>query len=128
MNEIVGENSFALFDRLPEHTVLALTVTIKPQDVVVAICSTSNVVLTAIMRMPNWLPAMPGTAQMAVAKGNSLFPMQMAFFVRGEDEKDLKPRPTPSMPSCWAIAYSPIREVDDLCPLDSYLAQFADGL
>ncbi|NOU22200.1 MAG: conjugative transfer ATPase [Methyloglobulus sp.] len=118
---IVGENIFALFDRMPEHTVLALTVTIKPQDVV-----RSHLLNIERGSYGDYADAQLAAtdakaAQMAVARGNSLYPMQMAIFVRGDDGADLKTKTNTINALLLGNSLQPIREVDDLCPLDSYL-------
>jgi TraC protein len=48
----VGDKIFALFDRMPEHTVLALTITLKPQDVIRSHLLNIEGEPTAIMPMP----------------------------------------------------------------------------
>ena len=48
-------------------------------------------------------------------------PCNWPFFVRGEDEKDLANKTNAVDALCRSNSLHPIREEDDLCPLDSYL-------
>jgi conjugative transfer ATPase len=116
-----GDKIFALFDRMPEHTVLALTITVKPQDVVRSQLLDIGRGAYGDYADAQLAAADAREAQLAVARGNALYPMQMAFFVRGDDESDLKTKTNHINALLLGNSLQPIREVDDLCPLDSYL-------
>jgi conjugative transfer ATPase len=113
--------SFALFDQMPEHTIMALTMTVKPQDLI-----RSHLLNIERGSYGDYADAKLAAhdareAQLAVARGNALYHLQLAFFVRGEDEKDLANKTNAVDALCRSNSLHPIREVDDLCPLDSYL-------
>ena len=116
-----GDKVFALFDRMPEHTVLALTITIKPQDVVRSHLLNIERGAYGDMADAKLAAADAKDAQMAVAKGNALYPLQMALFVRGDNASDLKTKTNHINALLLGNNLQPIRESDDLCPLDSYL-------
>jgi conjugative transfer ATPase len=116
-----GDKVFAVFDRMPEHTVLALTITLQPQDVVRSHMLSIERGAYGDYADAKLAAADAKAAQLAVARGNALYPMQMAFFVRGDDESDLKTKTNHINALLLGNSLQPIREVDDLCPLDSYL-------
>lgn len=117
----VGEHRFALFDRLPEHTVLAMTITIKAQDAVRR--HLAQVQRGAVGDYPEAQLAArdAGQAQMEIAKNNKLYPVQLAFYVRGDDEPSLHRRSNQVSSLLLANGLHPIRAQDDLLALDSYL-------
>jgi conjugative transfer ATPase len=134
----MGDHVFALFDRLPEDTVLSLTVTLRPQDQV-------REHLLRIERASfgeNAEAQLAGeearAAQLAIAKGNKLFPVQAVFCVRGRNvggnrdpweanEDDLFARLREAEALLGAQGFSMIHENDDLVGLDTYLQALPMG-
>jgi len=122
-----GDHVFALFDRMPEHTILALTITLQPQDLI-----RSHLLAIEKAAFGDYADAeLAGTdahlAQMAVARGNKLYPMQMALYVRGEHRADINTKTNQVNALLLSNSLEPIRERDDLCPLDSYLRNLPMG-
>ena len=85
-----GDHIFSLFDRLPEHTVMAMTLVVKPQDLTrdhiarvrrAAVGDTAEAVLTR--------EDAERAEQRVMAQGNKLYPVNLAFYVRGHDAKAL---------------------------------------
>jgi conjugative transfer ATPase len=116
-----GDRVFALFDRMPEHTIMATTITIQPQDLI-----RSHLLAIQKAAFGDYADAkIAGNdaqlAQMAVARGNKLYPTQISFFVRGTDTHDLKVKSNQVNALLLSNNVQPIREQDDLYPLDSYL-------
>ena len=116
-----GDKTFALFDRMPEHTLLPLTITIKPQDLI-----RGHLLDIERAAFGDYADAQLAghdakQAQLAVARGNKLYPMQLALYVRGDDEVDLRTKTNQVNALLLGNSLEPIRELDDLCPLDSYL-------
>ena len=113
---------------MPEHTVLGVTVTIQPQDGV-------RNHLTRIERASfgdyaeSLLAAEDAkTAQMEIARGNKLFPVTTAFYVRSAamgsldaNEADLNARVHHVHSLLLSNNIRPILERDDLVPLDAYI-------
>lgn len=116
-----NDKIFALFDKFPPHSILALTITVKPQDTV-----RSHLLAIERASYGDFAEAKlaakdAGNAQISVAAGNALFPVQAAIFIRGDNAKDLKDKTNQVNAHLLANRLRPIREQDDLCPLDAYL-------
>ncbi|MFA6094277.1 MAG: conjugative transfer ATPase [Candidatus Paceibacterota bacterium] len=112
---------FALFDRMPEHTVLALTITLKPQD-----STRSHLLKLEKAAFGDYADAQiaahdANLAQHAVARGNKLYPLQMALYLRGVDVDDIQHKTNSVNALLLGNNLQPIRVQDDLSPLDSYL-------
>lgn len=112
---------FALFDRLPEHTILAMTITILPQDTM-----RSHLLELEKAAFGDYAEARLAAedarlAQIAVARGNKLFSLQLAFLLRGEDKADLRRKTNLVNTSMRGNKLNPILEAHDLSPLDGYL-------
>ena len=60
-------------------------------------------------------------AQMQIARGNKLFPVQTAFFIRGQSLNDLYKKVNTLNALLLSNQIQPIRETDDLLSLDSYV-------
>lgn len=117
----VGEHRFALFDRMPENTVLSMTITVKAQDAVRN--HLAQVQRGAVGDYPEAKLAArdADNAQMEIARHNKLFPVQLAFYVRGDSEAALHQHINQLHSLLLANGLQPIREADDLLALDSYL-------
>ncbi|MDD2761419.1 MAG: conjugative transfer ATPase [Methylomonas sp.] len=117
----VGEHRFALFDRMPEHTVLSMTITVKAQDAVRN--HLAQVQRGAVGDYPEAKLAARDAdkAQMEIARHNKLFPVQLAFYVRGDTEAALHQHINQVHSLLLANGLQPIREADDVLALDSYL-------
>lgn len=116
-----GENVFALFDRSPEGTILAITVTIKPQDqvsnhigAIAAASKGDNIESQLAMEEAQ-------AAQEEMAKDNKLYPVQMAFYIRAEDDDTLVRRRNDLASRLTANGLKTITREAELLPLDTYL-------
>ena len=118
---LVGEHIFATFDRAPENTIMVITVVIRAQDEVRN--HLGNILHAAVGDNPEAkLAGLDAeAAQMEMAKGNKLFPVQMAFFMRGNTEDDLHKKINALNSLLLANNIQPIQERDDLLSLDSYI-------
>jgi conjugative transfer ATPase len=116
-----GDHVFAMFDRMPEETVLAMTITIAAQDVVRN--HLGQVQHGSVGDYPEAKLAARDAekAVMEIAKGNKLYSVQLAFYVRGDDESDLHRRINKVNSLLLSNGLQPIMERDDLIPLDSYI-------
>jgi conjugative transfer ATPase len=116
-----GEHRFALFDRMPENTVLSMSITVKAQDAVRN--HLAQVQRGAVGDYPEAkLAALDADkAQMEIAKHNKLFPVQLAFYVRGDTEAALHQNINQVSSLLLANGLQPILEADDVLALDSYL-------
>ena len=116
-----GNHTYALFDRLPEHTILCLTVTIKSQSVVrthvarikrAAVGDSADAALTR---------EDADAVDRQIARGNKLYPASMGLYVRGNDLIQLRKNMTEVNALLLSNGFQPISGEQDLLPLDSYV-------
>ena len=116
-----GDHVFALFDRLPEHTVMALTLTVRPQDLTrnhinqvkrAAVGDSAEAALTR---------ADADAVEHAMAQGNKLYPLGIAFYVRGENLKDLRTNINRLNALLLPNGLQPITQEADLLAIDAYI-------
>ncbi len=116
-----GDHVFALFDRLPEHTVMALTLTVRPQDLTrnhvaqVKRAAVGDSAEAALTRED------AEAVEREMARGNRLYPLALAFYVRGEDLKDLRGRVNQLNALLLPNGLQPITREADLLALDAYI-------
>ncbi len=128
----VGDHVFSLFDRLPEHTVMAMTLVVKPQDLTrdhvarvrrSAVGDTAEAVLTR---------EDAERAERVMAQGDKLYPVNLAFYVRGHDAQALHAHVNQLCALLLPNGLQPITREGDLLALDSYLRNlpmaFDEGL
>ena len=117
----LGDHVFSLFDRLPEHTVMALTLIAKPQDLTrdhvarvrrAAVGDTAEASLTR---------EDAEGAERAMAQGNKLYPVNLAFYVRADDVRALHAQVNQLCARLLPNGLQPIQQEADLLALDSYL-------
>ena len=116
-----GDHIFSLFDRLPEYTVMAMTLTLKPQDLTrdhiarvrrAAVGDSAEAVLTR---------EDAEGVERAMARGNKLYPVNLAFYVRGEDPQALRAHVNQLNALLLPNGLQPILQESDLLALDSYI-------
>lgn len=116
-----GDHVFTLFDRLPEHTVMVLTLTATPQDVTrnhiaqvkrAAVGDSAEAELTREDAK---------VVEREMARGNKLYPLSMAFYVRGDDLKALRANVNQLNALLLPNGLQPILHEADLLALDSYI-------
>ena len=116
-----GDHVFSLFDRLPEHTVMVLTLTMKPQDLTrnhiarVRRAAVGDSAEAALTRED------AECVERAMAQGNKLYPVNIAFYVRGDDSKALRASVNRLNALLLPNGLQPILQEADLLALDSYL-------
>ncbi len=116
-----GDHVFALFDRLPEHTVMALTLTVKPQDLtrnLIAQVKRSAVGDSAEAALTR---EDADAVEREMARGNRLYPLAVAFYLRGEDLKDLRANVNQLNALLLPNGLQPITREADLLALDAYI-------
>ena len=116
-----GDHVFSLFDRLPEHTVMVLTLTVKPQDFTrnhiaqVKRAAVGDSAEAALTREDAEL------VEREMAQGNKLYPVNIAFYVRGDNPKDLRANVNQLNAILLPNGLQPILQEADLLALDSYI-------
>lgn len=119
----IGDNLYALFDKLPEGSVLGITITILPQDRV------ENHIVQILNAAKGETAEAMAAEQDAkealkwMSHGDYLLPTTMALFARGNDLGDLQKRTNEVNALLLANGLHPIRERDELLPLDTYIHQ-----
>lgn len=118
---VVGDHIFTTFDRVPENTLMVITLVVRAQDEVRH--HLANIQHAAVGDNPEAKLAGHDAeaAQMEMAKGNKLFPVQLAFFLRGQHQEDLQQKINALNSLLLANNLQPIMERDDLVSLDSYI-------
>ena len=116
-----GDQVFSLFDRLPEHTVMAMTLTIKPQD------TTRNHIAqikrASVGDMAEAMITREDAEQVEreMAQGNKLYPLSIVFYLRGDNQKDLRNNMNRLSALLLPNGLQPITREADLLTLDSYI-------
>ena len=96
----VGDQIYAVFDRLPVGTVMALTMVCKPQDMLRA--HVANVKRASIGEGAEAVLAHENASQVEIqmARGDRLVPAYLSFYVRAEDDTRCAARSTMSRACC----------------------------
>lgn len=116
-----GDHVFSLFDRLPEYTVMVLTLTVKPQDFTrnhiaqVKRAAVGDSAEAALTREDAEL------VEREMAQGNKLYPVNIAFYVRGDNPKSLRANVNQLNAILLPNGLQPILQEADLLALDSYI-------
>jgi len=116
-----GDHVFSLFDRMPEHTVMVLTLTVKPQDFTrnhiaqVKRAAVGDSAEAALTREDAEL------VEREMAQGNKLYPLGIAFYVRGDNPKSLRANVNQLNALLLPNGLQPILQEADLLALDSYI-------
>ena len=116
-----GDHVFSLFDRFPEHTVMVLTLTVRPQDFTrnhIAQVKRAAVGDSAEAELTR---EDAEAVEREMARGNKLYPLGMAFYVRGDDLKSLRANVNQLNALLLPNGLQPILHEADLLALDSYL-------
>lgn len=117
----VGDQVFSLFDRVPEHTIMAFTLTIKPQDTTrnhiaqIKRASVGDSAEATITRED------AEQVEREMAHGNKLYPLSIAFYVRGDNQKALRTHINRLNALLLPNGLQPITQEADLLTLDSYI-------
>jgi len=116
-----GEQAFALFDRLPEHTVLAMTVTVTAQHAIrnqIALVKRAAVGDSAEAAMTRETAT---AAERQMAGGNKLYPVDLGFYLRGSNLSHLQQRVSDLNARLLPVGLQPIETSADLLAQDSYI-------
>ncbi|MEE8078297.1 MAG: conjugative transfer ATPase, partial [Pseudomonadales bacterium] len=116
-----GDHVVALFDRLPEHTVMVMTLTCKPQHLIrnhiaqVRRASVGDSAEASLTRDA------ADAVEREMAEGNNLYPLDVAFYVRGDDLKMLRANINQVNALLLPSGLHPIGREVDLLTQDSYI-------
>ena len=119
----VGDNLYAMFDKLPEGSILSICITFQPQDLV------ENHVVQVLNAAKGETAEAMAAEQDAkealkwMSHGDYLLPTVMTLYARGSSLADLEKKTNEANALLLANGLHPIREKDDLLPLDTYIRQ-----
>lgn len=117
----IGEHVYALFDRLPEGTVMVMTLTVVAQDTIrnhlnqvrrSAVGDTAEAAMTREDAV---------VVERAIAQGDKLYPVSFAFYLRAPDLKTLRFQSNQLQALLLPNGLQPIGREADLLLLDSYI-------
>ncbi|MEE4573221.1 conjugative transfer ATPase [Pseudomonas alliivorans] len=116
-----GDALHALFDKLPEDTVLTITLVITPQDVLeahlekLARKSVGDNTASAMTREA------VDNARKLIGREHKLYRGSVAFYLKGRDEAQLTSRSMQLTNALLSAGMEPVASDDEVAPLNSYL-------
>ncbi|MCP5024592.1 MAG: conjugative transfer ATPase, partial [bacterium] len=116
-----GDHVFSLFDRFPEHTVMVLTLTAKPQDFTRNHIAQVKRAAVGDSAEADLTREDAEAVEREMARGNKLYPLGIAFYMRGNDLKSLRANVNQLNALLLPNGLQPILHEADLLTLDSYL-------
>ncbi len=117
----VGDHTFALFDRAPENTIMAMTIVITPQDEMVAHLERIKKAAVGDSAEAELAHTEAEVALREIAMGNALYPMEMTWYLRATDEDGLRYQTSLMKSKLTNNDLQIIDERGDLLNLDSYV-------
>ena len=116
-----GDHVFSLFDRFPEYTVMVLTLTAKPQDFTRNHIAQVKRAAVGDSAEAELTKEDAEAVEREMARGNKLYPLGIAFYVRGDDLKTLRANVNQLNALLLPNGLQPILHEADLLALDSYI-------
>lgn len=116
-----GDHVFSLFDQFPEHTVMVLTLTARPQDFTRNHIAQVKRAAVGDSAEAELTKEDAEAVEREMARGNKLYPLSIAFYVRGNDLKTLRANVNQLNALLLPNGLQPILQEADLLALDSYL-------
>jgi len=116
-----GDALNALFDKMPEDTILCITLVITPQDTLEdhleqlsrkAVGDTQASILTR---------EDVSTARQLLGRKHKLYRGSVAFFLRGQDHPQLQERSLQLSNALLSAGMTPVEPRDEVAPLNSYI-------
>ncbi len=116
-----GDHVFSLFDRFPEYTVMVMTLTAKPQDFTRNHITQVKRAAVGDSAEAELTKEDAEAVEREMARGNKLYPLGIAFYVRGDDLKTLRANVNQLNALLLPNGLQPILHEADLLALDSYI-------
>ncbi len=119
----IGDNIYAVFDKMPPSTILSFCIVIQPQDLI------ENKIIQILNASKGETAEAISTerdstrALELMANGDYLFPTITTLFLRGDDLIDLQRKVNESNALLLSIGLHPIRERDELLAINNYIRQ-----
>jgi conjugative transfer ATPase len=116
-----GDAMNALFDQMPEDTVMSLTLVITPQDVLEAHLNHLAKKAVGETLASEQTRQDVQEARAWIGGAHKLYRGNLAFFIRGRDLAELDARGLQLTNVLLNAGLQPVREEDEVAPLNSYL-------
>ena len=116
-----GDHVYSLFDRFPPDTVMVMTLTVKPQDVTRNHIAQVKRAAVGDSAEADLTREAAEAVEREMAQGNKLYPLNIAFYVRGDDLKNLRANVNQLNALLLPNGLQPIVHEADLLALDSYV-------
>ncbi|PAU86012.1 conjugative transfer ATPase [Pseudomonas sp. WN033] len=116
-----GDAINALFDQMPEDTTLCLTLVATPQDVLEAHLNHLAKKAVGDTLASEQTLADVHEARSLIGSAHKLYRGNLAFYLRGRDEAELDQRGLQLANVMLNAGLQPVREEDEVSPLNSYL-------
>ncbi len=116
-----GDALHALFDKLPEDTVLSITLVITPQDVLEAHLEKLARKSVGDNQASSLTREAVDDAKKLIGREHKLYRGAVAFYLTGLDEKQLGERSMQLTNALLGAGMEPVSTDDEVAPLNSYL-------
>ncbi|MFY1026543.1 conjugative transfer ATPase [Actinobacillus seminis] len=116
-----GKNINALFDLLPESTIMVTTIVVYPQDKLEAHLKKISSRAVGENYESIYLKQDVKTVMEYLKDGHKLYQAGLAFYIHGKDEKELKRRSRELRTILLSNNLVPVKENAEIAPLNSYL-------
>ncbi|MGE0371818.1 MAG: conjugative transfer ATPase [Gammaproteobacteria bacterium] len=116
-----GDSFNALFDQMPEDTVMCLTLVATPQDVLEAHLNYLGKKAVGETLASEQTRQDVQQARSLIGSAHKLYRGALAFYLRGRDLTDLDARGVQLANVMLNAGLQPVREDDEVAPLNSYL-------
>ncbi|TYG35293.1 conjugative transfer ATPase [Lonepinella koalarum] len=116
-----GRNINALFDLLPESSIMVISIVISPQDKLEAHLERLSSRAVGDNFESKYLKQDCNTVTEFLKDKHKLYPTSIAFYLRGETEKQLRDRSRDLRTILLSNNLVPVKEGSEIAPLNSYL-------
>lgn len=116
-----GDAVNALFDQMPEDTVMCLTLVATPQDVLEAHLNHLSKKSVGETLASEQTRQDVQQARSLIGSAHKLYRGALAFYLRGRDPQQLDARGLQLVNAMLNAGLQPVREEDEVAPLNSYL-------
>ncbi|WP_115306460.1 conjugative transfer ATPase [Pasteurella testudinis] len=116
-----GRNINALFDLLPESTIMVTTIVIHPQDKLEAHLEKLSSRAVGDNFESKYVKQDCDTVTEYLKDKHKLYPASLAFYLRGETDKQLRDRARELRTMLLSNNLVPVKEGSEVAPLNSYL-------
>lgn len=116
-----GDNINALFDLLPENTVMAMTVVVYPQDLLENHLQTISDNALGDNTESKYTKLDCNEVKRYIKDKHKLYLSSLAFYLRADDKTELKRRSRKLRSLLQSSGLVPVREGNEIAPLSTYL-------